>query len=109
MDTIHTILVFQNSNDGNLDIHAYDHWSEDGTQDAWFTANCFDAVFTTMERKPKWVKIMSDNGAHYHNSQLMMLIAHWYDWYEIDVKSWIFLEPGEAKTTVDSHHASVCY
>ncbi len=39
----------------------------------------------------------------------MMLIAYWYDWYKIDVKSWIFLEPGEAKTTVDSHHASVYY
>ena len=51
--TLHTILVFQNSNNGNLDIQAYDHWSEDGTQDAWFTANCFDTVFTTMEYKPK--------------------------------------------------------
>jgi hypothetical protein len=24
------------------------------------------------------------------------------------VKKWIFLEAGEAKTTVDSHHAQVC-
>ena len=27
--TLHTILVFQNSSNGNLDIQAYDHWSED--------------------------------------------------------------------------------
>ncbi|CAB4442763.1 unnamed protein product [Rhizophagus irregularis] len=39
----------------------------------------------------------------------MMLISHWYDWYNIDVKSWTFLEPGEAKTTVDSHHASIAH
>jgi len=108
--TLHTILVFQNSNDGNLDIQAYDHWSEDEPKMLGLPqTGCFDAVFTMMECKPKWVKIISDNGAHYNNSQLMMLIAHWYDWYKIDVKSWIFLEPGEAKTTVDSHHASVCY
>ncbi|GBC04846.1 hypothetical protein RclHR1_00590032 [Rhizophagus clarus] len=62
------------SNNGNLDIQAYGHWSEDGTQDAWFTASCFNAVFTMMERKPKWIKVISDNGAHYHNSQLTTLI-----------------------------------
>ncbi|RIA80706.1 hypothetical protein C1645_838222 [Glomus cerebriforme] len=59
-----------------------------------------------MEGKLKWIKIISDNGAHYHNSQLMMIIAYWYNWYNIDVKSWTFLEPGETKTAVDSHHTS---
>jgi len=37
----------------------------------------------------------------------MAIISHWYDWYNIEVREWIFLEPGEAKTTVDSHHATV--
>ena len=37
----------------------------------------------------------------------MAIISHWYDWYNIEVCGWIFLEPGEAKTTVDSHHATV--
>ncbi|GES92492.1 hypothetical protein GLOIN_2v1772784 [Rhizophagus clarus] len=75
-------------NNGNLDIQAYGHWSEDGTQDAWFTASCFNAVFTMMERKPKWIKVISDNGAHYHNSQLTTLINR--------------------ERPVDSHHASAC-
>ena len=60
-----------------------------------------------IENKPKWVSIISDNGGHYHNSELMAIISYWYDWYNIEVCEWIFLEPGEAKTTVDSHHATV--
>jgi len=60
-----------------------------------------------MDPKPLWIKIISDNGGHYHNSELMTIISHWYDWYSIEVRGWIFLEPGEAKTTVDSHHATV--
>jgi hypothetical protein len=107
--TLHTTLVFQKNKDNyeELDVQAYDHWSSDTKQDAWFTASCFESVFTTMDPKPLWVKIISDNGGHYHNSELMTIISHWYDWYNIEVREWIFLEPGEAKTTVDSHHATV--
>ena len=61
-----------------------------------------------MEKKPEWVTIISDNGGHYHNSDLMMTLRYWSDWYGIWPKKWIFLEPGEAKTTIDSHHAQVC-
>lgn len=60
-----------------------------------------------MERKPQWVEILSDNGPHYHNKELMIIISQWFKWYNIKIRSWIFLEPGEAKTTVDSHHAQV--
>jgi hypothetical protein len=60
-----------------------------------------------MKQKPKWITVISDNGAHYHNSELMTIIAHWHTWYSIKVKRWLFLEPGEAKTTIDSHHANV--
>ena len=107
--TLHTTLIFQKNKNNNeeLDIQAYDHWSSDTKQDAWFTASCFEAVFMTMNPKPLWIKIISDNGGHYHNSELMAIISHWYDWYNIEVRGWIFLEPGEAKTTVDSHHATV--
>ncbi|RHZ70346.1 hypothetical protein Glove_272g1 [Diversispora epigaea] len=59
--------------------------------------------------KPLWIKIISDNGGHYHNSELMTIISHWYDWYNVEVRGWIFLEPGEAKTTVDSHHATIAH
>ncbi|PKY53385.1 hypothetical protein RhiirA4_425975 [Rhizophagus irregularis] len=39
----------------------------------------------------------------------MAIISHWYDWYGVEVRGWIFLEPGEAKTTVDSHHATIAH
>lgn len=107
--TLHTTLIFQKdkNNPENLDIQAHDHWSSDTKQDAWFTASCFEAVFLTINPKPSWIKIISDNGGHYHNSELMVIISNWYDWYGVEVRGWVFLEPGEAKTTVDSHHATV--
>ena len=40
-------------------------------------------------------------------SELMAIVAKWNTWYDIDVWSWIFLEAGEAKTTIDSHHTQV--
>ena len=78
-------------------------------QDAWFTASCFEIVFNNIEKKPKWIKIISDNGPHYHNSELMTIVAHWFDWYNVEVREWLFLEPGEAKTIIDSHHAAVSF
>ena len=38
---------------------------------------------------------------------MMLIIAHWKDWYDIEVRKWIFLEAKEAKTAIDSHHAQV--
>lgn len=106
--TLHTILIYTKSEDqSNLNITAYDHWSSDTTQDAWFTASSLHAVFDTMDNKPKWITIISDNGPHYHNSELMIIMSYWKDWYDITIRKWIFLEAGEAKTTVDSHHAQV--
>ncbi|RHZ80994.1 hypothetical protein Glove_130g138 [Diversispora epigaea] len=109
--TLHTTLVFRKDKNNNekLDIQAYDHWSSDTKQDAWFTASYFECVFLSINPKPNWIKIISDNGGHYHNSELMVIISCWYDWYNIEVRGWIFLEPGEAKTTVDSHHAVIAH
>ena len=53
------------------------------------------------------ITIISDNGPYYHNSELMVIMSYWKDWYYITVRKWIFLEAGEAKTTIDSHHAQV--
>ncbi|RHZ76925.1 hypothetical protein Glove_187g61 [Diversispora epigaea] len=62
--TLHTILVFTKQNNGSqLDVQAFDHWATDTTQDAWFTASSFDAVFNILDPKPKWIRIFSDNGA----------------------------------------------
>ncbi|PKB97337.1 hypothetical protein RhiirA5_431840 [Rhizophagus irregularis] len=107
--TLHTTLVFQKKDNEKMDVQAYDHWSCDTKQDAWFTASCFEAVFNTINSRPHWIKIISDNGGHYHNSELMAIISHWYDWYGVEVRGWIFLESGEAKTTVDSHHATIAH
>ncbi|UZO01314.1 uncharacterized protein OCT59_012415 [Rhizophagus irregularis] len=38
-----------------------------------------------------------------------MTLRYWQDWYGIWPKKWIFLEPGEAKTTIDSHHAQIAH
>lgn len=105
---LHTVLVFTRSETmNNIEIQAFDHWSADTKQDAWFTASSFDAVFDSFSQKPKWIVIMSDNGPHYHNSELMVLVSQWKEWYNIECKKWIFLEAGEAKTAIDSHHAQV--
>jgi hypothetical protein len=107
--TLHSVLVYTRKKDSfELDIQAHDHWSDDPRQDAFFTASSLHAVIESMEKKPEWVIIISDNGGHYHNSDLMMTLRYWPDWYGIWPKKWIFLEPGEAKTTIDSHHAQVC-
>ena len=107
--TLHTLLVYTKKFDDptSLNLEVLDHWSSDPTQDAWFTASSFDALFSTMEKRPLWIEVLSDNGPHYHNKELMTMISQWKNWYNIEIKSWIFLEPGEAKTTVDSHHAQV--
>jgi hypothetical protein len=105
---LHTVLVyFKNQENNELEIQAFDHWSNDNKQDAWFTASSFDAVFTSFDQKPKWVIVMSDNGPHYHCSETMILVSKWAEWYNIECKKWCFLEAGEAKTSIDSHHAQV--
>ncbi|RHZ85699.1 hypothetical protein Glove_62g33 [Diversispora epigaea] len=77
--TLHSILIYMRNSEKNteLNISAYDHWSTDTKQDSWFTASSFEAVFDSLEKKPKWICVISDN------------------------------EPGEAKTTIDSHHAAI--
>ncbi len=37
----------------------------------------------------------------------MMIISHWYNWYNIKVHGWIFFKLGEAKITIDSHHTTL--
>ena len=104
--TLHTIIVFTKIN-AIIEAQAFDHWSLDTRQDAWFTASSFDAVFETLDNKPEWIKIFSDNGGHYHCSEIMAIVRNWDQWYNIDVRGWYFFEPGEAKSLVDSHHATV--
>lgn len=108
--TLHTILVITKSNVNNeLIVRAFDHWSDDGKQDAYFTASAFDAVLPKLGENIEWIRIFSDNGGHYHNSELMVIVSYWKKWYNLSVTSWQFLEPGEAKTIVDSHHAKLSH
>jgi len=37
----------------------------------------------------------------------MIILSYWKEWYGVSIKNWTFLEAGEAKTTIDSHHAQV--
>ncbi|UZO14704.1 uncharacterized protein OCT59_006153 [Rhizophagus irregularis] len=43
----------------------------------------------------------STNGGHYRNTELMIIIGHWKEWYDISPRRWLFLEAGEAKTAID--------
>ena len=80
-------MYTKSENDEKLNVAAFDHWSADTRQDAQFTVSSLHAVFDVMPKKPEWVTFISDNG--------------------IEVRKWIFLEAGEAKTAIDSHHAQV--
>ncbi|PKB96579.1 hypothetical protein RhiirA5_470704 [Rhizophagus irregularis] len=75
--TLHTILMYtKKSGHQELNIHAYDHWSMDTHQDSWFTASSLHAVIESLENKPKWITIISDNGPHYHNADLIMILGN---------------------------------
>jgi len=106
--SFHSVLIYtKNMEQNQLNIQVFDHWSNDTCQDAWFTASSLHTVIETMNPKPKWITIMSDNGMHYHCTELMLIIGQWKEWYDIIPRKWIFLEAGEAKTAIDSHHAQV--
>lgn len=84
--SLHSILVYtKQPNSMKLHIQAFDHWSADTHQDSWFTASSLHAVMEVLNPKPKSVIIMSDNGGHYHNADLMMIMGYWSEWYEINV------------------------
>ncbi len=106
--TLHSVLVYtKNKENTNIEVNVYDHWSDDTKQDAWFTASSLHAVLEVLDPKPKKITIVSDNGPHYHNTELMIILSKWKEWYDVSVNKWIFLEAGEAKTLIDSHHATV--
>ena len=80
------MITKSNNNDGELIVRAFDHWSDDGKQDAWFTASAFDSVLKQLGADNiKWIKIFSDNGGHYHNSELMVIVSYWKKWYNLNV------------------------
>ncbi|GBB99617.1 hypothetical protein RclHR1_35820001 [Rhizophagus clarus] len=108
--TFHSVLVYTRKEDSfELDIQPYDHWSNDPHQNAWFIASSLYAVIESIKKKPEWITIISDNGGHYHNADLILILRHWPDWYGIWPKKWIFLESGEVKTTIDSHYAQIAH
>ncbi|CAB4408849.1 unnamed protein product [Rhizophagus irregularis] len=37
----------------------------------------------------------------------MIILGYWKEWYNVKVNKWVFLEAGEAKTSIDSHHAQI--
>ena len=107
---LHTILVITKQKDisSKLKVRAFDHWSEDGKQNIFFTVSSFDVVLTQLKQENiQWIRCFSDNGAHYHVSALMAIACKWYSWYSIEIRSWNFFEAGEAKSIVDTHHATL--
>jgi len=64
-------------------------------------------LLEVLDPKPKKITIISDNGPHYHNTELMIILSKWKELYDVSINRWIFLEAGEAKTLIDFHHAAV--
>ncbi|RHZ82228.1 hypothetical protein Glove_110g47 [Diversispora epigaea] len=70
--SLHSVLVYtKNIEQNQMNVQTFDHWSDNTRQDAWYTASSLHTVFETINSKPKWVTIMSDNGMHYHCTELM--------------------------------------
>ncbi len=78
--SLHSVLVYKkNDNYITLNIEAFDHWSNNTKQNAWFTVSSLHAVLKNLKKKPKQVTVISDNSSHYYNSELMIILSHWYD------------------------------
>ncbi|GBB93180.1 hypothetical protein RclHR1_21260001 [Rhizophagus clarus] len=77
------------SNNSQIRIEAFDHWSCDAKQDAWFMASSLHGVIEALDKKPEWISIISDNGPHYHNLELMIILSYWKEWYNVKVNKWI--------------------
>ena len=61
--TLHSILIYTRlSNNTTLQVRAFDHWSTDTYQDAWFTAFSLHAAISEIDPQPEWVVFISDNG-----------------------------------------------
>ncbi|RGB34409.1 hypothetical protein C1646_760611 [Rhizophagus diaphanus] len=69
-------------------------------QDAWFTTSSLHRVIEVLDKKPEWISIISDNGPHYHNSELMIILSYWKEWYDIKVNKWVFLEAGKISQSI---------
>src|SRR4051794_10762339 len=51
--TLYSVLLYtKNQYTNNFDINAFDHWSGNTKQDAWFTASSLHGVIETLEEKP---------------------------------------------------------
>ena len=75
--SLHSILIYtKDSETHNINIQAFDHWFNDTKQNAWFTASSLHSVIETLEKKPIWVTIISNNGPHYYNTELMIILFY---------------------------------
>lgn len=81
--SLYSVFVYTKNIENQLNIQTFDHWSDDTRQDAWYTASSLHTVFETIDPKPKWVTIMSNNGMHYHCTELMLIVGKWREWYDI--------------------------
>ena len=52
--SLHSVLIYTHlPNSNNLQVHAFDHWSTDSRQDAWFTASSLHAAITELSPQPE--------------------------------------------------------
>ena len=69
-------IYMKDPNTNKININIFDYWSSNSKQDAWFTASLLHGVLDTIEIKPKWINIFSDNEPQYYHTKLTIIMTH---------------------------------
>ncbi|CAG8530252.1 29980_t:CDS:10, partial [Racocetra persica] len=84
---LHLVLIYTRfPNNNNLQARAFDYWSTNSRQDAWFTASSFHAAINELNPQPEWVSFLSDNRPHYYNADLMIIIKRWKEYRHVHLR-----------------------
>ncbi|RIB02162.1 hypothetical protein C2G38_2228581 [Gigaspora rosea] len=61
--SLHSVLMYtKDPNTNKINVNAFDYWSSDSKQDAWFTASSLHGVLETIEIKPKRIRHNIESG-----------------------------------------------
>ena len=104
------MFLFKESADGPLITECHDYYSEDDTQNWFFSACCIEEStknFKKLHPDVITMKIWSDNGPHYKNTSLVLWLSNMKELANIELTDCNNFEPQEGKTKLDSHYATL--
>ncbi|RIB00827.1 hypothetical protein C2G38_2232810, partial [Gigaspora rosea] len=52
----------------------------------------YTRLYNNTTLQPEWVVFISDNGPHYHNADLMLIMGRWKEWYNILLENGLFMK-----------------